>query len=296
MNNIIKSHCMVLLATVLVAGSFLASARLAGVINPFSLTLMRFVASSLLLLPLVLSRHDWRRKIVPILPRALGISLFYALFFVCLFEALKTTTSLNTGTLYTLVPFMTALLCLLLLGQKIGRTTLLIYLLGAAAACWVIFEGRLDRLLAFSLNDGDWLFLVGTVLICGYSLAMKLLYRPGDPMVVLVFGILLGGAGWMALAMVVLDQPLNWQQIHGHHLWAMAYLVVASTLLTVYLYQRSTVILGPRRVMAYVYLNPAAVALLSWQFDHTTIEPVIIPGIVLCSLATLLLQREPQKS
>ncbi len=296
MNDIAKSHLMVLLATFLIAGSFLASARLAGVINPFSLTLMRFVVSFALLLPLVLSRRHWRRRILPILPRATVISFFYAMFFACLFEALKTTTSLNTGTLYTLVPFMTALLCLVFLRQPIGGQTFLIYLFGALSACWVIFEGQIDRLLAFNLNQGDWLFLGGSLLICGYSLSMKLLYRRTDPMPVLVFCILFMGAIWMGVALLVLGYPLNWQKIHSEHLAAMSYLVIGSTLLTVYLYQRSTVVLGPRRVMAYIYLNPAAIALLLWWVDGVTIPTIVLPGIALCSLATLLLQRDPQSS
>ena len=291
MNDSLKSHLMVLLATFLIAGSFLASARLAGVINPFSLTLMRFVASFVLLLPVVLSRRHWRRSILPILPRATAISFFYAMFFACLFEALKTTSSLNTGTLYTLVPFMTAVLCLIFMRQPIGRTTLMIYVLGAASACWVIFEGRMDRLLTFSLNQGDWLFLGGCLLICGYSLSMKLLYRPSDPMPVLVFCILLTGAGWMAVALLTLGYPLEWSAIHRSHWAAMAYLVVGSTLMTVYLYQRSTVVLGPRRVMAYIYLSPAAIAVLLWWFDNTTIPLIVLPGIIVCGLATLLLQR-----
>jgi len=120
--------------------------------------------------------------------------------------------------------------------------------------------------------------------------AMKLLYRPSDPMVVLVFCILFSGAGWMAAAMLGLGYPLNWEQISGDNLWAMTYLVVAATLCTVYLYQRSTVILGPRRVMAYIYLNPAAVALLLWCIEGVTIPALVVPGIIMCGVATLLLQ------
>ncbi|MDY0189764.1 MAG: DMT family transporter [Desulfuromonas sp.] len=290
MNNIVKAHLLVLLSTLLVAGSFLAADRLAGVINPFSLTLIRFVAAALVLLPSLLSRRIWRQQFLPVLPRAMGISLFYAMFFVCMFEALKTTTSLNTGTIYTLVPFMTALLCLVVLRQKISRANLGIYLLGVVSACWVIFAGQLEQLLALRFNSGDLLFFVGALLICCYSLAMKMLYRPSDSMVVLIFGILFSGAGWMALAMLVLGYSLDWQQFNSEHVWAMAYLVVGATLATVYLYQRSILVLGPRRVMAYVYLNPALVALLLWCVDGVSIPQLAIPGIVLCSVATLLLQ------
>jgi len=72
----------VLLATALVAGSFLASEKLAGIVNPTSLTLLRFVCASLILLPIVIYKSRWRRKIIPIFPRAMVISLFYAVFFI----------------------------------------------------------------------------------------------------------------------------------------------------------------------------------------------------------------------
>ena len=42
----------------------------------------------------------------------------------------------------------------------------------------------------------------------------------------------------------------------------MTYLVIGATLITVYLYQKTTVALGPSSVNAYIYLNPVLVALL----------------------------------
>ncbi len=49
-----KSHVFVLLASLLVAGSFLVSEKLAGIVNPFSLTLLRFLGAALILMPIVL--------------------------------------------------------------------------------------------------------------------------------------------------------------------------------------------------------------------------------------------------
>ena len=87
-------HLYVTLATLLVAGSFLASQKLAGTINPISLTLLRFVCATVVLLPIVITRHHWRAKAKSALPRASVLSLFYSAFFICLFESLKTTTTL----------------------------------------------------------------------------------------------------------------------------------------------------------------------------------------------------------
>ena len=49
----IQSHLLVLLATFLVAGSFIASQKISGIIDPISLTLYRFVFATLLLAPFI---------------------------------------------------------------------------------------------------------------------------------------------------------------------------------------------------------------------------------------------------
>ncbi|NQZ92264.1 MAG: DMT family transporter [Moritella sp.] len=287
----IKFHLLVVLATTLVAGSFLASANLAGLINPFSLTLLRFAGAVSLLLPFILFTKKWRNKVLRTLPRSMVISLFYSMFFIFQFEALKITTTLNTGTLYTLVPFITALLCVLVFKDKIKAKQLMIYLLGALGTCWVIFAGDLSRLVDFSLNNGDLLFIVGCVSMCCYSISMKRLYR-GDELIVMVFSTLLGGCIWMGLALWLSGLPLEWHLIQGESVFYMAYLVIGATLMTVYLYQKTTVALGPTRVMAYIYMNPAVVALLSLLVNGQSINMQVIPGILLSASATFLLQRQ----
>lgn len=285
---------MVLLATFFVAGSLVVSEKLAGLLNPVSLTLLRFLCAGGLLLPIVLSRMSYRRELLRTMPRALVISLFYCLFFICLFESLKLTTVLHTGTLYTLVPFVTALLCVLLFRQRISTRQLLVYVIGVAGTAWVVFNGRVDHLLSFALNQGDYIFMAGAFFMCCYSISMKLLYR-NDTMVVLVFCTLVGGSLWMSLALWAFDLPLDWQVLEGASWLHMAYLVVMATLATSYLYQKTTVVLGPSRVMAYIYLNPAAVALLLWVVDGVDIALIVVPGILLSTAATVILQRNPHQ-
>ncbi len=285
----IKYHLLVLLATTLVAGSFLASEKLAGIINPFSLTLLRFIGASLILLPIVLSKHEWRTKIISTLPRAMAISLFYSAFFIGFFESLNTTTSLNTGTLFTLVPFITALLSIVIFRENITQKQIFVYLLGAAGTTWVIFGGQLELLLSFSLNKGDLIFIVAILFMCLYSIAMKFLYR-NDKMIVLVFCTLIGGSFWMVLALLFSGQPLQWNLIQGDSILYMAYLIVGATLATVYLYQITTIALGPSRVNAYIYLNPILVAILLFVIDGVSISTSIMPGILISIIATIVLQ------
>lgn len=286
----IKSHSEVLVATILVAGSFLVSEKLAGIINPISLTLLRFVGASAILMPIVLFKKKWREKIVPTLPRAMVISFFYAAFFVGFFESLKTTTVLSTGTLFTLVPLITAVLSAIFLKDPVSQKQILVYLLGALGTIWVVFEGQVSLLLSFSLNKGDLIFLLAALSMCCYAICSKRLYR-GDFLIVLVFCTLIGGSFWMVLALLFSGQALEWHLIRGDSLGHMAYLVIPATLLTIYLYQKTTIKLGPSRVNAYIYLNPAFVAILLFLIEDIAIAAVLIPGILISSLATVILQK-----
>jgi len=285
----LKYHFLALLVTTLVAGSFLSSARLSGVINPFSLTLLRFVIAALVLLPFVLMKEKNRKAISKALPRSLIMSFFFSTFFICMFEALKTTTALNTGTLYTLVPFMTAVFSLFVFKEKMTKNMFFIYLLGITGTCWVIFKGDISALLAFSLNYGDVLFLLGCVSMVCFSLSMKLLYR-GNEMIVVVFCTLLGGALWMLLALFVFEQRLQWHLLNNSLLIHMAYLALFATLASTFIIQKTTVILGPSRVMAYIYLNPVFVALLTVLIEGATLPAIIYPGMLLSIAATIVIQ------
>ncbi|WP_228126453.1 DMT family transporter [Candidatus Marinarcus aquaticus] len=285
-----KAHMYVLLATFLVAGSFIASEKLAQVVNPFSLTLYRFFFSLIILAPFVIFRSSFRAKILSTMPRAMIISLFYSLYFMALFESLKSTTVLNTGTLYTLVPLITAILALFVFKEKIGFKKLLVYIVGLIGTLWVVFKADVALMLSFSLNSGDYIFMLGALSMCCYSISLKLLYRDDNP-IVLVFCTLIGGSIWMFLATMVLNEPLNWDKIEGELFYHMTYLIIGTTILTLFLYQKTTVILGPTKVMSYIYLNPVAVALLAYVVNAQSIQAMVIPGIIISAMATIILQK-----
>jgi len=288
MNNL-KYHFLALLVTLIVAGSFVSSAKLSGVINPFSLTLLRFVIASGVLVPFILMNKRYRTGVVKALPRGLVMSLFFCTFFICMFEALKTTTALNTGTLYTLVPFITAVVSIFIFKEKITKGMLLVYLLGTVGTCWVIFKGDINSLVAFSFNTGDALFIAGCFSMVCFSISMKLLYR-GDEMLVVLFCTLLGGVFWMLLALVLFDKPIQWHKLDTNLLFHMGYIALFATLVSTFIIQKTTLVLGPTRVMAYIYLSPVFVALIMLVIEDKIIPLVVYPGMFLSIIATIILQ------
>jgi len=209
--------------------------------------------------------------------------------FIGRFKCLQYTTALNTGTIFTLVPLLTAIFALLVFKEHIYSKQVLIYFLGIVGTTIVVFKGDMELFLSLSLNNGDILFAFATISMALYSISGKYFYKKDDHLIVLVFMTLVGGSIWMVLALIFFDIPLEWGKIEGELFLYMTYLSIAATLVTSYLYHRAIVNIGPKKVMAYVYLNPATIALLLFIFEKVTIPFGSIIGIVISSLATIVL-------
>ncbi len=287
-----KAHIYVVIATIFIAGSFLASYKLSSTIDAISLTLYRFVLALIFLSPLVIFNKNRVKAVPKSLPKAMVISLFYSLYFIGMFKALEYTTVLNTGSIYTLVPLMTAILCIFFFKEKIPLAQLIVYIIGIISTLIVVFKANLELLLKFSLNQGDIIFLIASLSMALYSIFLKVLYKKDDDIIVLVFSTLMAGIIWMSFTMWILDIPYEWEKIAGNLLFSMLYLVVATTILTLFLYQKATLILGPKKVMAYIYISPSLVALIMFIFEKQRISLGVFIGILLSTIATIIILRQ----
>lgn len=287
-----KAHIYVVIATIFIAGSFLASYKLSSTIDAISLTLYRFVLALIFLSPLVIFNKNRVKAVPKLLPKAMVISLFFSLYFIGMFKALEYTTVLNTGSIYTLVPLMTAILCIFFFKEKIPLAQLIVYIIGIISTLIVVFKANLELLLKFSLNQGDIIFLIASLSMALYSIFLKVLYKKDDDIIVLVFSTLMAGIIWMSFTMWILDIPYEWEKIEGNLLFSMLYLVVATTILTLFLYQKATLILGPKKVMAYIYISPSLVALIMFIFEKQRISLGVFIGILLSTIATIIILRQ----
>ena len=107
------------------------------------------------------------------------VSLVYTLYFIGTLKALEFTTVLNTAAIYTLVPLMTAILCIFFYKEKIGINQIFIYILGMLSTCIVVFKADLNLLLSLSLNKGDVIFLLASFSMSLYPIFIKLFWRIG---------------------------------------------------------------------------------------------------------------------
>lgn len=288
----LKTHILVFIATFLIALSFIISGKLSGVIHPISLTLVRFILAFFSLLPLILIVKKYRVKIKNSFIKGLKISFFYSLYFILLFKSLEYTSALNTATLFTLVPLITAIFASFIFKDKLNINKLITYIIGMSGTVIVIFDGNFQTMINLTFNQGDIIFLFGILSMALYSISVKYFYEEGDEPLVLTLMTLFGGIIWMSISLFILNIPLELTKIQGDYLFYMLYLSIGATLFTVLLYQKATIILGPNKVMAYVYLNPALVALIMFIFEDEKINLIMNVGIFLSMIATIILLKQ----
>ncbi len=282
-------HSLMLFAAIVVSSSFTVGEAITHGLDPAVLLLIRYVVAVLCLAPFILWRY---RHFRPGIRQLGGYSLVSAStvgFFWCMFEALRYTTAINTSIIFTLVPGISGIYSALFLHERLGRHRLLALFCGMVGALWVIFQGDVARLLALDVNHGDLLFLAGCFIMAAYTPLVKTFHRQ-ESMVVMTFWVLVTGLGWLLLLAIPRLASVQWHEV-STKVWAgIAYLAIFSTIITFYLTHIATLFLGPTRVMAYSYFYPAFVLLLNWFFGKGLPPVIILPGVIVVSLATIVLQ------
>lgn len=272
--------------SLIIAGSFPVVAAITSDHDPTVLTFWRFLAATLifgLMMPFVKRSRfpGWRD-----LGRYGVVGGSYGFFFILMFQSLKETTPLNTGTIYTTLPLMTMLLGRVV-GEPLRLRQLWVLALSMAATVWVIFRGDMSKMLAFQVSRGDWIFLLGTGCLAVYSLSMKKMQRDESKVCFTFYSLL--------IATLMLLITALWRNdglpFPDAETWlGLAYLAGPSTAVTFWVLQYATPRLGPSRVVAYTFLTPSAVAAIEWGLGLSTPQWVVLPGIGVTLLAVWLLQ------
>ena len=288
-----EGHLAMLVFSLLVAASFSFGKRIANDIDPGVLTLLRFVIAAAVIAALVarLKRFDRRALVAPW--RYLLIGGLFTIYFVTMFEGLKTATPVSTAAVFTLTPLMAAGFGWLILRQRTGPRTALALVMGAAGALWVIFDADPRRLMAFAIGRGEAIFFAGCVAHAIYPVLVRRLNR-GEPALVFTLGMML--AGILCLAVYAGPELLRTDlaALPGR-VWAvLLYLSIAASAVTFFLVQFAALRLPAAKVMAYTYLVPSWVGLWEIALGGGLPRPAILAGIALTVLALiLLLEQEP---
>lgn len=293
-NSLLANNALLLLWVSLMASSFVVSAELIPYANSIASTGLRFVLASIMMLPLVVARYkssntEFKGNQTVYFQYSL-ISLFLVLFFVGLFEALKTTTAMKTSVIYTLVPLLSVFLTYFGLRLKTSKTKLLGFLLGTIGAVWVLlaFNKSDADLLTWSMGDG--IFLLASLSLSVHVVLVKK-WGAGVPPLQGSFYIMSLGS-LMLLPLMLLLGELDEVAWDNAKFWQiLIYLTVFTTMVTFFLQQYLVQKVGPNHLLAFTYLIPILVVIP----QELVVGPPLInslSGILITLLALYLISKE----
>jgi len=282
------AHLAMLLFSALIAGSFTTGALAVPYIHPVPLNAVRFLLAAILMGAVAFGAAR-NRFAVPPAPWRYGImGALMAVYFVTMFIALTMTLPVATSAVYTLVPLMTALTALLLVGQRSGPAVILSLVVAGLGAVVVIFRGDLGALLRFEIGRGELVYFVGCVAYAFYTPLLRRFSR-GEPSLVQSFWTLLATAICIALSGVPDIATTDWLHLPPVVWWVVLYLAVGPTAICFFLIQFASLRLPAPKVIAYGYLTPAFVILFEALAGHGLPGVAIIIGAAVTVLGLIVL-------
>lgn len=286
-----QGHLAMLTFSALVAGSFSLGSLAANEIAPMALTAARFMIASVVIgiatalttgVPATALRAPWRYPVMG------GLM---AIYFVLMFEGLKTAPPVSMSAVFTLTPVMAAVFGWLLVRQVATPRMAVALLIGATGALWVIFRADWSAFTAFEIGWGEFLFFWGCMSHALYPVFVRLVNR-GEPPLVFTLGMLLSGSvvmvtvGWSAL------RATDWANLPAIVWICLGYVSVFATAASFFLVQFSALRLPSAKVMAYTYLTPSWVILWEIALGNPLPPRLVLVGVGCTVVALLLLLKD----
>ena len=151
-NEKIKSHLIMLLFSLFVAGSFVFGKLYAELIEPEILTFYRFLLGATLLGLYLIVTKRLSRDLFFKPWRYLILGGIYSIYFVFMFIALRYTSTISTSAIFALMPFATLILDPMIFNKKSHSLIWLALCISSVGALYIVFDGSLINALNFKLD------------------------------------------------------------------------------------------------------------------------------------------------
>jgi len=290
MKQTLADNLILLLWVSLMASSFVVSEQLIPFANPVASTGLRFILATLMMLALV-KGAPFKLLTRKILLHYSLISVCLVLFFLGLFEALKTTTALKTSVIYTLLPLFSVILAYLTLKVVTPPKLIIAFIIGSFGAIWVLIAFTQQ---AFSIEQwqlGDSIFLGACCFLAMHVILIKKWTSDVPPTLGAFYIMLLGSILLLPFLLLFGDlSNVAWQQ---KEFWqTLLYLTVFTTMATFMLQQYLLKKVGPNRLLAFTYLIPTLV-IIPQDIENIYTLHNVLPGILMTVLALYFISKKP---
>ncbi|HEY6814815.1 MAG TPA: DMT family transporter [Croceibacterium sp.] len=284
-----RAFALLGLVMLLWAGNSIVGRAVRDDVGPFTLAFVRWAGASLVLAPFALRPlvRDWpaiRRSWKTILLLGLlGVAAFNAL----LYSGLKHTTATNALLLQAAIPPAVMLFDRLFFGTRATAWQAAGVTASVLGVVTIVFEGDPAAAMRLHFGLGDALVLVSVVVWALYTVFLRL--RPAISPVSFI-------ATTFFIAVVALAPLAAWEQqplVWGPRLaGAFVYVALLPSLLSYFIYNHATAIVGPAKAGQAITLMPLfgaflAAGLLGEQLHpfHFAGMALILAGIVIAALA-----------
>jgi drug/metabolite transporter (DMT)-like permease len=251
-----------IVAIALWSGNVMVSRLSAHTIDPYAITFWRLVLA-VALMSLFVPAAAWRNRaaIVPQLPKLAFLGLLAMALFQCLsYEAAKATTATNMAIMTALVPLLTMLLSVALLGETPTAGMAAGGVLSFAGLVWLITGGNPPALLAGGVHPGDLLMLGAGAAYALYGVLLRR-WHVGLPSWQSTYFQAI--AALIVMLILMLRLPLADALPNRASLPLIAYAGSLASVVLPFFWMQGVKHLGPNRCSMYMNLLPVFTAVLA---------------------------------
>tara|TARA_B110000240_G_scaffold9099_1_gene9838 strand:- start:355 stop:1212 length:858 start_codon:yes stop_codon:yes gene_type:complete len=281
--------------SILIAGSFSLGSMVANDISPIALTAVRFVLAAFIVGSIALFSGSIARKELTASWRYFVLGSTFSLYFILMFEGLKTASPVSAVAVFTLIPAMSCWLGFVILGQMVSGRTLLAVVIGATGSLWVVFRADFLALTMSSVGRGELIYFVGCVAHAFMPILFRGLNR-GETPVMVTFGLLVSGALILCLFGAGEIIQTDWKGLPSLVWITIFYVAFFATAVTSVCLQFASMHLPAANVMAYTYLTPTWVLLWEILLGHDMPPFWIWGGVLLTAVSVIVLLRASLKN
>ena len=288
-----SGHIAMLMFSLLVSGSFVLGSIIANLISPDLVTFLRFLIAFIAIAILIFYQSKFCFLKYLSIGRSLILGALISIYFITMFEGLKTASSTSMAVVFTLTPLLAGFFDLIFSNRVMSKKVWITVVVAAIGALWIIFDGNIQNLINFKVGYGEKLFFIGCICHALYA-ALIPKFNNGEPAIIQTFGTLISG---IIILGVFSNKEIiyySWIDFPVIVLLTILYLAIFATAASFFLIQYSAVRLSSIKVMAYTYAVPIWVVLLQIIFLQQLPNTITFVGafVILVSLLILLLNDE----
>ena len=291
--SVASGHMAMLLFSLLVSGSFVLGSIIANLISPDLVTFLRFLLAFIAIAILILYQSKFCFLKYLSIGRSLILGALISIYFITMFEGLKTASSTSMAVVFTLTPLLAGFFDLIFSNRVMSRKVWITVVVAAIGALWIIFDGNIQNFINFKVGYGEKLFFIGCICHALYA-ALIPKFNNGEPAIIQTFGTLISGIIILGLFSNKEIIYYSWIDFPVIVLLTILYLAIFATAASFFLIQYSAVRLSSIKVMAYTYAVPIWVVLLQIIFLQELPNTITFVGafVILVSLLILLFNDE----